>query len=138
MRILCRLALLAAAVAVVSCGGERQTSSLSDRATDSVVPADRALELAAAYSALADDYDALCRERSEALAETDDDLRRERLAATDSLVVALADRSRELDSMWWQCAADYRDRCDGSFTEFCRAADVDSARVDADIYRINE
>lgn len=136
MRIACSLWLIAAAAAAVSCGGERGGSATETTASDTVSAGEQAQRLAADYVSLAADYDALCGLRREAFAEPDDARRGERLAATDSMISALAERSRALDARWWGSAAEYRGRGDGSFTEFCRAAGVDSARVDVAAYEI--
>lgn len=137
MRIACSIAVAVLAAFAVSCGGAAATSS-DDRADSEVSPVECARNMAAAYTALAGDYDALCRMRREALAESDDVLRSGRLAEIDSLVGALVERSRALDEEWWHRAVEYHDRRDGSFTEFCRGVEIDSARVDVDIYRICE
>ncbi|MBP3455613.1 MAG: hypothetical protein J6K38_05055 [Alistipes sp.] len=135
MRIACSLWLVVAAVAAVACGGgDKRTAATSDPAA--VSPAEQARRLSADYASLAADYDALCGLRREALAEPDEVRRGECLAATDSMISALAVRSRELDARWWSYAAEYRGRGDGSFTEFCREAEIDSARVDVETYLI--
>lgn len=137
MKIACNIAVVAIAAFAMACGGGAATT-VRDTTEDAVSPAGVAQNMAAAYSALAGDYDDLCRMRREALAERDDVRRVEQLARVDSIVGALVSRSRALDKEWWRTAAEYYDRRDGSFTEFCRAAEIDSARVDVDIYRICE
>ncbi|MDE6139620.1 MAG: hypothetical protein K2J31_06510 [Alistipes sp.] len=138
MRTVCRLWCFAAAAAVISCGGDRAKSAVADSAPDTIAPAEMARRLSDAHSLLVADYDNLCRARREALAEMDEERRRERVAATDSLAEVLAERGRALDAEWWSCAAEYYDRGDGSFSEFCSAAAIDSACVDVDIRLIYE
>lgn len=134
----CSIWLAAAAVAAVSCGGGRSAAAGDPVPTDTITPCELARSLSAAYVSLAEDYDSLCGMRREALAEQDDARRREQMARTDSLIGVLSDRSRALDAEWRRIAAKYYDRCDGSFTEFCRGAAVDSASVDVEAYKIYE
>jgi len=123
----------------MSCGNGRKDAAGGEPIpTDTVAPYEQARSLAAAYASLADDYDSLCRMRRGALAELDDARRMEQMAETDSLIGVLADRSRALDAEWQRIASEYYDRCDGSFTEFCRGAEVDSARVDVEACKIYE
>ncbi len=71
-------------------------------------------------------YERLYDCRREALSTVDAALRREKLAAADSLGALLAGRCGEIESAWRRAAVEYYDRGDGSFTEFCRAAGIDS------------
>lgn len=98
-------------------------------------PAERAESLSAAYVRLAADYDDLCAAVNAALSTGDAEQRRIDLSRTDSIAAALTRRSAELDSAWWGSAAEYYDRRDGSFSEFCRVSGLDSARVDIEAYR---
>ncbi len=135
----CSILLAAAAVAAVSCGGGgRNVADADSIPTDTITPYEQARSLTAAYASLAEEYDSLCCMRREALAEQNDALHREQMARTDSLIEVLSARSRALDAEWRHIATKYYDRCDGSFTEFCRGAEVDSASIDVEACKIYE
>lgn len=124
-----------AAVILAACGCRHNSAGSVANGVTEPAPGECAVGFRKVYDSLTVAYERLYDCRREALSMEDAALRREKLAAADSLGALFAWRCGELESAWRRAAVEYYDRGDGSFTEFCGAAGVDSAAIDIGLCR---